>query len=316
MKYYVIGAGSIGKRHFENLTALGANATLLPWRGLSLDGFAEQLQSNASQSTAIIIATASQIRMPLIQLAAQTESPLYIEKPLAYRLSDLDAIYDASRQISSRSMVGFMMRYHPVVKSLAARGMEQTYSFAMEIGHDVRQWRNNWRFDDSYAANADGGGVLLDLCHELDIANLLFPNAQLKRVDSLGHVDYPGVDFSSRITLTEPNGAIGTIAMDYLSPHSLRRITLRGRKSVSDIDLLAGSEDISDGRTTRTIQHSQERNTMFLDIMRDFMILAETGRQPENQIAPVMDKVYDSCKLIAQAWEARQFNGAISGDKS
>ena len=32
----------------------------------------------------------------------------------------------------------------------------------------------DWNFSKSYSANSFGGGVLLDLCHEIDLSNVLF----------------------------------------------------------------------------------------------------------------------------------------------
>jgi len=209
-----------------------------------------------------------------LMFAASANAPIYIEKPLAFRVAELEHIYNAAAPIKSRSMVGFMMRYHPLVRSLASRSCDRTYRFDFEIGHDVRQWRANWRFADSYAAEPEGGGVLLDLCHELDIAHLLFPAAQLQQVNCLGHV------------------RVG---------------------DVRDIDLLNCIEVTADESGESKNQITFERNQMFIDIMRDFMTLAETGQRPDNKIAPVMDQVYGSCKLIAQAWEARAFHGAIDG---
>ena len=135
-------------------------------------------------------------------------------------------------------MVGFMMRYHPALRALAEEPVA-AYRFHMEIGHDVRQWRANWRFGDSYAAREEGGGVLLDLCHELDMAHVLFPGAGVTAVESIGHADFPGVDFATQVTLAQEDGPVGTVAMDYLSPKSLRRAQLRGREEVLDLDWLA-----------------------------------------------------------------------------
>jgi len=312
LKYYVIGAGAIGKRHHQNLASLGADVTLLGWRGFDVDEFASQIGQSDSPS-ALIIATASQVRLELVKLAASANAPIYIEKPLAFRVAELEHIYNAAAPIKSRSMVGFMMRYHPLVRSLASRSCDRTYRFDFEIGHDVRQWRANWRFADSYAAEPEGGGVLLDLCHELDIAHLLFPAAQLQQVNCLGHVDFPGVDVATSITLAQTNGPSGTVSMDYLSPYSLRRAKLRRVGDVRDIDLLNCIEVTADESGESKNQITFERNQMFIDIMRDFMTLAETGQRPDNKIAPVMDQVYGSCKLIAQAWEARAFHGAIDG---
>jgi hypothetical protein len=60
--------------------------------------------------------------------------------------------------VAERSVLGFMMRYHPALRALAEADWSDAYGFHFEIGHDVRQWRKNWRFADSYAARAEGGG--------------------------------------------------------------------------------------------------------------------------------------------------------------
>jgi hypothetical protein len=57
--------------------------------------------------------------------------------------------------------------------------------------------------------------VLLDLCHEIDMASVLFPDLRLKSVTSVGHPNYAGVDFSSRLTVQTggraPKGRSGWI---------------------------------------------------------------------------------------------------------
>ncbi|WP_137701066.1 Gfo/Idh/MocA family protein [Marimonas lutisalis] len=309
-QYFVVGSGSIGRRHHDNLTALGAESHLMGWRGLNLATF-EALVGGAGQA-GVVIATATQVRLELIEICGRLGVPFYVEKPLAFRLDELDRIYAAAEPVAERSVVGFMMRYHPALRALHA-GPVAAYGFNMEIGHDVRQWRQNWRFGDSYAARAEGGGVLLDLCHELDMAHCLFPRADLQAVDCIGHADFPGVDFATRVTLAEDGGPVGTVSMDYLSPKSLRRTSLRGRDEVLDLDLLGPHWVRSSGGEDVTREWAFERNDMFLGLMRDFMALAE-GRAPsDNPLLPRFDRVYDSCALLARAWEARRFHGALTG---
>ncbi|WP_378213770.1 Gfo/Idh/MocA family protein [Aquicoccus sp. G2-2] len=216
-QYFVIGSGSIGRRHFDNLQSLGAEVRLLGWRGLELAAL-ERMIGKAEQA-AVVIATATQVRMELIALCGRLGVPFYVEKPLAFRMEDLQRIFAAAEPVAHRSMVGFMMRYHPALRALVDEPIK-AYGFHLEIGHDVRQWRQNWRFGDSYAARPEGGGVLLDLCHEVDIAHCLFPKAVLQGVDSIGHDAFPNVDFATRVTLSEAGGPVGTVAMDYLSPRA------------------------------------------------------------------------------------------------
>ena len=309
-KYFVIGAGSIGQRHNANLSELGAESRLLGWRDLDLLALEETLAE--AGDAAVVVATATQVRLDLIAMCGRLGVPVYVEKPLAFRLDDLERIRVAADPVSARSVVGYMMRYHPAIRALAGSPFE-AYGFHLEIGHDVRQWRQNWRFADSYAARPDGGGVLLDLCHELDIAHCLFPGLKIVSVDCVGHADFPGVDFTSHVTLACDGGPVGTVAMDYLSPKSIRRLSLRGRDEIVDLDLLACRETRWRDSGERVRDWAFERNDMFLDLMRDFIALVEGRETSGNPLMPRLDRVADSAELIARAWESRRFHGVIEG---
>ena len=63
-QYYVVGSGSIGRRHHDNLQKLGAEAHLFGWRGLDMTTL-EALIGGA-ESAAVVIATATQVRLELI----------------------------------------------------------------------------------------------------------------------------------------------------------------------------------------------------------------------------------------------------------
>lgn len=305
MSYLVIGSGSIGRRHHANLTALGAECRLLPWRGLDFDAL------DLSGVTGLVVATATPIRIEVIAKPAAAGIPLYIEKPLVFRAADLAQVRSLTDGIAVRSVLGLMMRYHPAIRYLAADPVD-AYGARFEIGHDVRQWRENWVFSESYAADAEGGGVLLDLCHELDMAHALYPDLRLTGVNAIGHGDFPGVDFATEIGLSGA-GRLATVAMDYLAPSGFRRLSLKGREDMVEIDLLA-----STGRRWRQggveeLSWHFERNDMFLALMRDFMALAE-GREPsDNPLLPRLDWVGDSATLTVDAWEARKFRTTIEG---
>lgn len=305
MTYLVIGSGSIGTRHHANLTHLGAETRLVGWRGLDLSSL------DLAGVTGLVVATATQIRGELIALAAEADVPVYVEKPLAYRAAELEECLRLADPIANRSVLGLMMRYHPAIRWLVSERPE-AYGFSLEIGHDVRQWRQNWRFADSYAAKPEGGGVLLDLCHEIDMAACLFPGISVASVDCVGHENFPGVDFATRITFTS-DGMTGTVAMDYLSPESLRRMSIRGRAEVLDLDFLGPKARRWRNGEAETKDWQFERNDMFLGLMSDFMALAE-GRAPsDNPLLPRLDNVTESARLTAEAWEQRRFHGTLKG---
>jgi predicted dehydrogenase len=264
-----------------------------------------------TDAEAVVIATATDIRLPLIEAAAARGLPIYVEKPLAFRPADVEAVAEVAAPVADRSMLGLMLRYHPAVRALAESDLSDIFQFALTIGHDVTQWRQNWLFSESYAARPDGGGVLLDLCHELDLAACLFPGLEVTRVESLGHPAFPGVDFASRVSLHRA-GLVGDVSMDYLTPLLHRCTTLRGTERMHDFDFAAQVYRVTDGAGPRTLDLPLERNAMFLDAMRDFLALAFGGQLSGNPLMPRLDLCLPSARLVARAWAMRGFVGEIA----
>ena len=314
MKVVVIGAGSAGKRHHENLAALGADTTLMPYSEFADGRGGAPNEKRMRGWDGAVVATSTHIRLEVVRPLAEAGVPLYIEKPLAFRAADVLEIVDAAKDIASRSMVGFMMRYHPAFRYLGDTDLTGIYRFSFEIGHDVRRWRPGRRFAGSYGARPDGGGVLLDLCHELDMASFLFPRAGELSVRCLGHDDYPGVDFCTSVALSGPAAPLGNVSMDYLSPVYIRRMTLRGRDASFEFDLAADSylRDADKGPVNLPLQC--ERNELFLAAMRDFLNLIAGRPVNDLRYVPRLDLAAESCLLIARAWDAREFSGSIAGD--
>ena len=302
----VVGAGSIGRRHAANLERLGRKAELVPWR--AFDRAAAERRGDVS---GLVIATATDIRLPLVELAAEKDWPIYAEKPLAFRPQDVARIFDLAAPVAGRSMVGFMMRYHPAFRALAESDLSDVYDFRFEIGHDVRQWRENWRFLDSYAARAEGGGVLLDLCHEIDMAAALFPGLSLSGVECLGHERVPGVDMATRISLARAGGPIGTVSMDYLAPEGARLGRLNGSTARRDVDFLAPRIDVT-GRSPQVFGF--DRNDMFLAAMQDFLALAEGRPTAGGSLTPSLPAMRETADLVAAAWAERHFHGSVRFD--
>jgi len=72
-------------------------------------------------------------------------------------------------------MVGFQLRNHPGYKQLLqlinSREIGRPLSLQGYVGQYLPDWRQDDDYRQSYSARKDlGGGVILDLCHEIDIA--------------------------------------------------------------------------------------------------------------------------------------------------
>lgn len=306
----VIGAGSIGRRHHQNLIRLGADSTLVSYREAAGDQLSRLLDDNFL--VGVVIATATNVRLELISQCAQRNLPVYIEKPVAFTEAELKQVYSLTNSVSSRSMVGYMMRYHPFFKRLADSDLSDVYRFEFTIGHDVTQWRSDWRFADSYASLPQGGGVLLDLCHEPDMVSCLFPEQIPATVNSIGHRDYQGVDFSTVVSYRGDAARQGSVSLDYLSPVSTRKCVMYGSSQVISIDFNALEYSIDNGEKMDTENIAFDRNDMFLDAMTDFLGLIENQQLPAIKHLPRLDLVAASCESIARAWQLREFTGSLS----
>ena len=311
--YFVVGNGSVGRRHSANLQGLGKTVEHLAWRGFDAETFSSSL-ARCDGKAAVVIATATDVRSELVDICALHNVPMYIEKPLAFTQRDVEAIYGIDIGLQQRSMVGFMLRYHPLTKFLFKFDGNEFFRLQFEIGHDVRLWREDWLFSESYAARTKGGGVLLDLCHEIDLACVICPSLVLGGVMSIGHESFFGVDFASTLSFVSPNGATGTVSMDYLSPVLVRSGSLIGCDQNVVFDYVDNSATVSSLAGVKEHRFDLERNTMFVDIMRDFTILAEASGGTTLPDMPRMDRVRHSCTLIAQAWEQREFVGTVEVD--
>lgn len=304
MTILVIGTGAIGQRHASNLTDLGETVTSYSWRSGGLQGLNDLLDTQKFE--AAIVATASDVRLPVIKATSSFDLPVYLEKPIAFRPDELAAITEILGPLGARSFAGFMMRYHPALQFLAEQDLTTLFRFDLEIGSDVHSWRKDWVFADSYAAQAEGGGVLLDLCHEIDMAVTLVPDAKLGGVTSFSHVDFPRVDFSTHLDFQTGHGA-GRVSMDYLAPVLRRMTRLRTRDAIYDFDF-AKNHYVIDG--SEELNLSIDRQDMFKETMTDFLRLVR-GDVLQNPIAPVFEDCARSNALICEAWSKRAFSGQV-----
>lgn len=306
MEIFVIGAGSIGRRHASNFRELGFKVNHLSWRDTDLSDLKSSLKEK--KNVLLVIATATNIRTPLINLCVELDIPMYIEKPIAYKYDDLELIYSMPNELQERSFVGLMMRYHPVVKYLLELDFGPRIKGDISIGHDVNQWRDDWLFSKSYAADKDGGGVLLDLCHEIDLVMLLKKDLNIQNVFSYGHRQYPGIDIDTTISLSSEELDHFSIQLDYISPSPKRRGTIKTDNFKISYDLIKESIEIKGREKSEFKNFSIDRNELFIQAINDFLLVAD-GKEPKNKFAPSVDRVRKNSFKISEAWENRKFIG-------
>lgn len=244
MKFLIAGLGSIGRRHFRNLIALGENdIVLLRTRRATLPadelaGYPVETDVQAAlqkhKPEAIIVANPTAMHLDVAIPAAEAGCHILLEKPISHSLERLDVLQNIAEKTGSKILVGFQFRYHPTLNKarelIQLNALGKILTVHAHWGEYLPQWHPWEDYRQSYAARADlGGGVVLTLTHPLDYLRYL-----LGEVESLwsfnGHLSplEVNVDDVAEIGLKFTSGAVGGVHVNYFQRPPVHRLEIVG----------------------------------------------------------------------------------------
>ena len=244
MKFLIAGLGSIGRRHFRNLIALGEkDIVLLRTRKGTLPdeelaGFpvetdlAEALQKH--KPDAVIVTNPTSMHLDIAIPAAEAGCHILLEKPVSHSLERLDVLQKTAEKGGSKILVGFQFRYHPTLNKarelIQSDALGKTLTVHAHWGEYLPQWHPWEDYRQSYAARSDlGGGVIVTLTHPLDYLRYL-----LGDVESLwsfnGRISPLEIDVedAAEIGLKFRNGATGGVHVNYFQRPPVHRLEVVG----------------------------------------------------------------------------------------
>jgi predicted dehydrogenase len=304
MKFLIAGFGSIGRRHFRNLLALGEQDILFYRSGRStlpddeLRGYTVEYNLDAALAhhpEAVIVANPTALHLEVAIPAAEAGCHLFLEKPLSHSLERIDDLQAAVQRSGSRVLTGFQYRFHPglrQVRRLLEQGeISRPLSVRVQWGEYLPGWHPWEDYRRGYSARADlGGGVTLTLCHPLDYLRWLLGeiNTLWAFTGKLGDLELD-VEDTAEIGLRFAGGMLGSLHLDYNQRPPVHRMEISGSAGTLHWD--NGNGYIADGslRLYRAAvgewqefppPPSFERNTMFLEQMSHFVQVARGEAAP------------------------------------
>lgn len=280
-KCLVFGSGSAGIRHAKNAQFLGMEVVLVTQR--KVEGFEayksfEEAFDKFSPHFGII-ANRTSHHLDALRLLVDQNIPALIEKPLTNSFDKcLNELVESVNNQGTQDIyrVAYLMRYHPLViqlnKDLESLG-EINY-INSQYGHYLPWWRDNSDYRESYSASRDqGGGVMYDSSHEIDLIQFLFGNinsvsAKLRNFNVL---DIDSDELCS-LSLELENNIIADISLDYLSKIPTRSFRVEGSKGTAILDFINDNYFIStqDNKEIKKIDMKIDRNDIFITELRDF----------------------------------------------
>jgi len=254
MKAIFFGTGSIGKRHTINLKQL------LP--SVSIRSFKSDYSRNWSALDIddpfdiAFICNPTYLHMETVIECAKRKIPsIFIEKPIDANAERLDEAIDTCDVNGCSTYVAYPFRHSKEINSAKITGNYRR----IVCRTDINDWgKESYSFD-----GKKGGGALLELSHEIDLAEHLF--GKIEAID--GRIG----NFRKAIKDAEDYGLLTAWHED-------------GSKTDIELFLTADSTQrfIEYGTTVTETLHYRPSNGMYLEQMRWFLVNKDKPRMTNN----------------------------------
>ncbi len=302
MKFLIAGFGSIGRRHLNNLRALGENDILLfrSHKSTLPDEDVRDLPTEtdiasalAHRPQAVIIANPTALHLDVAIPAARAGCSILMEKPVSNSFDRIDELQQALADGGGKLLMGFQFRFHPTLRVISNWLKEgqigRPISAHVHWGEYLPGWHPWEDYRKSYSARADlGGGVINTLSHPLDYLHWLLGEASglFSFTGNASNLELE-VEDTAEIAIKYQNGSLATVHLDYVQRpphHDLEIVGDEGTIQWSNASASARIYRASTGEWQEKLPPAGfERNTLFLDEMRHFIEVTN------KQVDPICD---------------------------
>lgn len=243
----IAGYGSIGRRHLRLARRLLPSAEIRVLRHQECvdvpeyaNGCLSRLEDAIHFAPHIaVIANPAAMHLNVALPLAQAGVHLLIEKPLATSLAGVDDLIAACQAHNTVLMTGYNLRFLPSLRrfrELLSDGfIGRVLSVRSESGQYLPSWRPDTDYRNSVSARKDlGGGVLLELSHELDYLRWVFGRVEWVQATLRQQSDLDiDVEDTAHVTLgfgpdRKGRQLIAALSVDFIRHDSTRNCTAIG----------------------------------------------------------------------------------------
>lgn len=248
----MVGCGSIGRRHVANLLRRRDVTRVLVFSrrrnglaGLNLEGGRVRRVKSLGDAEAdfAMICNETGRHVEAAMTLAKRGVPLFIEKPLSHKSKEIGRLRASVRRRKVPVFVAYNLRFLGALRRLKklidGGTLGKLCCARIEAGQFLPDWRpgRDWRL--SYSAHhSRGGGVALDLSHEIDYMRWLFGEPVFWRVDKsrAGNLPLRAEDLFEGIYRFK-RGFLCSVHLDYLQKPPRRLIRVIGTRGSVEVDL-------------------------------------------------------------------------------
>lgn len=311
MKIGLIGFGSIGKRHVENLIKLGfKDITLLRVKGRSNELKLNELFIESEflniHFDFIIISNPPSKHFYFIKKLVLLQRNFIVEKPLVHLIEEVKELKYVLKDYNGLDFCAFNLRFHPAVKKvkelLNNKIIGKIYSARFFVGQNLIDWRPDSDYKESYSAKINlGGGVILDLIHEIDLAQFYFGKEKKhfhSIVDKLSTLRIETEDIAE-IHYKSEQDVIVSIHLDYLVKGYSRYFEIIGENGRIVCDIFKPSVTII-GQKNKIIEKIKfinfKKNDMYVDLIKYFITCLKKNENPTPSLSDAIHPLETAIK--------------------
>ena len=242
-KILVVGYGSIGKRHVENLLSISNLEIIVCTKRNDVKKLKKHAKVYRTLKQCLkekpdmgIISNETSLHVTTAIKLANEGLDLFLEKPLSNSLQDVEKLRTIIKKKKLITQMGCNLRFHPCIKKI--KNMIEQQKIGKIISAQVQTcsylpdyhpWEN---YRKGYAARKDlGGGIILTQIHEIDYMYWLFQEVEnvISMSGKFSDLDINVEDYSACL-LKFRNKIIGELHMDYFQRPNFKSCQIRGTK--------------------------------------------------------------------------------------
>ncbi len=312
----IVGLGSIGSRHLKIIKELRPeiNINLLrrkESKGTNLEKSANKIFYDIKEALkenldAVIISSPSSMHINHAINFLDLNIPIFIEKPISNNLEDCLKFKKLAENKNSLILVGYVLRYSKILneyKKLIKKNIIGKHIYIdIKCSSFLPDWRKNIDYKKSVSGKHSlGGGVLLELSHELDYANWLFgPIIELKAIRNNTKQLEIDVEDIVKIIAINKNNCLINIHLDFSSKIPKRYCLINGSKGFIKLDFIKNkiTSKLNIEKEIKSFNVESNYNEMYINQMEHFFKCIEQDMQPAislEESAEIM-RMIDICK--------------------
>lgn len=292
MEILIVGCGSIGLRHADNLIKMGHKAVTCfdiseqaLSKAISIGAkTSSDFQKSLAGADAVIICTPNHMHTDLMLDSLKKGKHVFVEKPISNSTEKLEDVLKLSKDKRLVFQVGHNLRFHPLITKIKdnLKDIGKVYNVHAEYGSYLPFWRPGTDYTKNYSAKKSmGGGIILDDIHEIEYIIWMFglPEHVFCFSGKLSDLKIDTED-NADIFLQMPSGISVTIHMDYIQRPPVRTLKIVGSDGIIEGDINSNSFRIFKEGSWHEEKADFDYNQTYIEEIRHFIECVKNNRQP------------------------------------